>query len=100
MFKVPINLRDYVERGIKPTAVRGLNAFKNELNILLNLNHKNIISLIGYGIDPPVLVYEYCELTLRDLMNRGISEAECIKLASSIAEALRFIHSRVLFTVT
>ena len=93
VFKVPATLRDYVERGIKPTSIRSLEAFSNELDVLKKLKHPNIVELLGYGVDFPVLVYEYGEHTLRDLM-KGLREGDCLKYALEVAEALRFIHSR------
>ncbi|GGP19728.1 hypothetical protein GCM10007981_04580 [Thermocladium modestius] len=94
VFKVPNTLRNYVERGVRPTATRGLDSFRNELDVLMSLNHPNVVRLLGYGVDFPVLVYEYGEATLRDLMVKGVNESDCLRYASGVAEAIRFIHSR------
>ncbi|WP_188595805.1 ankyrin repeat domain-containing protein [Thermocladium modestius] len=93
-FKVPRDYRNYVEGSYKPSIVAGIDANRKELEILTKLNHPNIVRLLGYGVDLPILVYEYGEHTLRDLMAKGLGGGDCLKYASQLAEALRFIHSR------
>ncbi|KAL6498602.1 hypothetical protein OROHE_026543 [Orobanche hederae] len=66
---------DFSSEGMLPTGqlvavkrlsasfTQGLNEFKNEIHYLLNLQHRNIIKLLGYCIhrDEKLIVYEFME---------------------------------------
>ncbi|KAL6526322.1 hypothetical protein OROMI_029962 [Orobanche minor] len=50
-------------KRLSASFTQGLNEFKNEIHYLLNLQHRNIIKLLGYCIhrDEKLIVYEFME---------------------------------------
>ncbi|CDW53839.1 Cell division protein kinase 10 [Trichuris trichiura] len=72
-----------------------------EVNILLNIRHRNIIRLIDVAvsrdIDTFYLVLEYCEQDLANLMDNmtvPFTESQTKCLALQILEGLKFLHKQ------
>ncbi|KAL2906976.1 Wall-associated receptor kinase 5 [Bienertia sinuspersici] len=74
--------------------------FVNELVILMQTNHKNVVKLLGccLEIKVPILVYEYISngTLLQHIENGGASWLNwenCIRIASEVVDALLYLHS-------
>lgn len=72
-----------------------------EINILLNIRHKNIVELkevaVGRNMDNTFLVMEYCEqdlASLLDNMQAPFSEAQIKCIMLQLLEGMTFLHSR------
>jgi serine/threonine protein kinase len=73
--------------------------FSNEVAIMMGLRHQNIISIMGFGVDPPSLfiVMEYMEKgSLFSLLgsDQEISGEEKLRFSMNIADALAHMHDR------
>lgn len=71
-----------------------------EINLLLNISHKNIVSLkevaVGRRLDSIFLVMEYCEqdlASLLDNMHTKFTEAQVKCILLQVLEGLDFLHS-------
>lgn len=77
-----------------------MNMFNYECSILHSIGHKNVVKLIGVGINnqSPFIVMEYIRNgTLKDFLensrvNMILNEADVLGLALQIAEALHHVH--------
>lgn len=73
--------------------------FSNEVAIMMGLRHPNIVTIMGFGVDPPsfFIVMEYMEkgslFTLLD-SNEKITNEEKLRFASNIADAIAYMHDR------
>ncbi|XP_071714251.1 wall-associated receptor kinase 5-like [Rutidosis leptorrhynchoides] len=75
-----------------------INQFVNELIILSQIDHPNIVMLVGCCLEThvPLLVYEYISnnnLRHHIDMNRKLTFEKRIKIAIETAEALEYMHS-------
>jgi len=64
--------------------------------IVANLKHPHILRLIAYSTDLPILIYEYAShgtLNYQIVNGKRFSFEEVIKLATQLADALRYMHS-------
>ncbi|XP_008225628.1 PREDICTED: wall-associated receptor kinase 2-like [Prunus mume] len=76
--------------------------FVNELIVLSQINHKNVVRLVGccFETRTPILVYEFIALgTLYDHIHRrnkkGLSLAKRLKIAAEAADALTYLHDSI-----
>src|SRR2546423_2936190 len=75
--------------AIKVSAAQFSERFEREAKAIAALNHPNICQI--YDVGPNYLVMEYIEGTP---LKRPLPEAEALKLAGQIAEALEAAHAR------
>ncbi|XP_078149923.1 wall-associated receptor kinase 5-like [Carex rostrata] len=81
--------------------------FVNEIILLSQINHKNIVRLLGCCLEDkiPMLVYEFVpngtlfELLHGNSRTRPISLSTRLKVALDSAEALDYLHSSVIQTI-
>jgi serine/threonine protein kinase len=77
------------------------NEFQHEIRIISQVNHKNVVKLLGLCLhtDVPLLVYEYISNgTLSDLIHKAGSNylkswKNCLRIAEETASALNYLHS-------
>ena len=48
-------------KKLSPDSIQGLGVFFNEVRVLLNMQHRNLVRLLGYCVqgEERILVYEY-----------------------------------------
>lgn len=73
--------------------------FMDELLVMSKLKHPNVVSLIGACLEPPNLcmVMELCDFSLHHLLhntNTCLSPQQLTRIATDIANGMRFLHSR------
>ncbi|KNA17449.1 hypothetical protein SOVF_079720 [Spinacia oleracea] len=98
-------LKDGPQVAIKKSRVADktqVEQFINEVVILTQINHRNVVKLLGCCLETevPMLVYEFISNgTLFEHIhrNKGITSwltwANCIKLAAEAVDALSYLHS-------
>lgn len=93
---------------VKRTEVAHLNSsvdlkpFINEVVVLSQINHKNVVKLLGCCLEAqiPIIVYDYDSTYNKNLkdcihgevLSRRFSWEDCLRIASEVAEALVYIH--------
>ncbi|KAL6847118.1 hypothetical protein ACP4OV_022971 [Aristida adscensionis] len=101
-------LEDNKEVAIKKSKVKDDDSreeFVNEIIILSQINHRNIVRLLGccLDVDVPMLVYEFISNgTLFELLHEQRSPIPLdlrLKIATQSAEALAYIHSSTSRTI-
>ncbi|KAJ3701163.1 hypothetical protein LUZ61_004868 [Rhynchospora tenuis] len=100
VYKGTMNNRLVAIKKCKTIGEKERKEFGKEILILSQINHKNIVRILGCCLEVkiPILVYEYMsEGTLFDLLHG--KEASCItlktrlRIAQEAAEALAYLHS-------
>ncbi|KAL8159854.1 hypothetical protein V2J09_001391 [Rumex salicifolius] len=75
---------------------------KSKVVILTQINHRNVVKLLGCCLESevPLLVYEYVSngTLFEHIHNRGSSPSwlnwgNCLRIASEVADALSYLHS-------
>ncbi|KAJ1266398.1 hypothetical protein BS78_08G148000 [Paspalum vaginatum] len=103
-------LDDHKEVAIKKSKVINDDSreeFVNEIIILSQINHRNIVRLLGccLDIDVPMLVYEFVS---NGTLSKFLHAADCrspipldlrLKIATQSAEALAYLHSSISHTI-
>ncbi|KAF8655703.1 hypothetical protein HU200_061025 [Digitaria exilis] len=103
-------LDDHTEVAIKKSKVINDDCreeFVNEIIILSQINHRNIVRLLGccLDVDVPMLVYEFVSNgTLSEFLHDADRRSEIpldlrLKIATQSAEALAYLHSSISCTI-
>lgn len=74
----------------------------NEVVVLSQINHKNVVKLLGCCLEAqiPIIVYDYnftYNKNLKDcihgeVLSRRLSWEDCLRIANEVAEALVYVH--------
>ena len=101
VLKVPIlnKIEENSSKKLMKNNILKMNQINNEINLLKNFNHKNIVKCLGKRIDKddvPCMVLENCEGgNLKTLLNNNIVTNEFkIKMIKQLAEALIYLHNK------
>jgi len=75
--------------------------FENELNLLANCRHPNIVNFFGAGLDPPriCIVLEYCALgSMNSFIVKGeyskLTQLEQMQMLIDVASGMCYLHSK------
>ncbi|KAL4322713.1 hypothetical protein HN51_067866 [Arachis hypogaea] len=106
--------KDYLENSSTPVAIKrckkdsvfGLSSLKNEVVLLSQLQHPNLISLVGFCIEGTelVLVYDYMSNgSIRDHLHRGnidpLTWKRRLQICIGVARALHYLHTGAKYTI-
>jgi len=98
VFKVPRGYESIIEEGEYPTVnLKLMKRIVSEAEVIKKLDHSNILKLLDYSSEYPLLVYEYADYgSLEYQLREGWVPLfrEVILLGIQIGDALRYIHSR------
>ncbi|XP_071739509.1 cysteine-rich receptor-like protein kinase 44 [Rutidosis leptorrhynchoides] len=88
-----------VAKQLDTKSNQGDKEFRNELQILYNCKHNNIISLVGYcdEKDAKVIIYEYAAKgsLYRYLSDARLNWMKRLKICIGLATALNFLHTGI-----
>ncbi|XP_071687440.1 uncharacterized protein [Rutidosis leptorrhynchoides] len=94
--KIPHSDNIIVAKQLDTTGGQGDKQFRNELQILVNYKHDNIISLVDYcdEKDAKIIVYEYA---IRGSLDRHLNDSHLtwtkrLSICIDVASALDFLH--------
>jgi serine/threonine protein kinase len=74
-----------------------LERISDEAKVISNLDHPNIIKMLGYSEKVPLLIYEYADYgTLYWLLSKGWkpSQKDILLIGIQLGDTLRYLHSR------
>jgi len=98
VFKVPRGYEDIIEKKVRPTVSRNLmERIIREAETIEKLDHPNILKLLDYSEDYPLLVYEFADYgSLWFQLSSGWKPSlrDVVLIGIQIGDALRYIHSR------
>jgi len=72
-----------------------LQMFNKELNLLIKLQHPNVVMIIGACTNPPHLIMEFLPLSLTTILRQGpLTFARIVIIAKGISLGLHHLHTR------
>ena len=101
VLKIPIlnKIEENTSEKLMKDNIIKINQLSNEIKLLKNFNHKNIVKCLGKRIDKdntPSMVLENCEGgNLKSLLkNNNVTNEFKIKIIKQLAEALIYLHNK------
>eukprot|EP01117_Protostelium_nocturnum_P006871 TRINITY_DN2460_c0_g1_i2.p1 TRINITY_DN2460_c0_g1~~TRINITY_DN2460_c0_g1_i2.p1 ORF type:complete len:579 (+),score=200.15 TRINITY_DN2460_c0_g1_i2:175-1911(+) len=77
--------------------VEEMNTFERQVKELSNIRHENLLLMIGFSLNPPLLISENVELgsfrSLLDEKSLRITHDHVFKLLLSVAKGVNYLHS-------
>lgn len=65
--------------------------YRNEMSVMAQLDHPNVVRLIGASLSPPFLVMELCDRSLHDMIKQDFNKLD---VARQIAQGMTYLHSQ------
>ncbi|XP_062182567.1 cysteine-rich receptor-like protein kinase 44 isoform X2 [Phragmites australis] len=99
--KLP-NCLDFAVKRHDASSFRGPDMFRTEIEVIPNLQHKNIISLLGYCVQggEKMLVYEYmpnkslASIIADETKRKLLNWSKRLQIIKAIADGLAYLHGR------
>lgn len=67
--------------------------YRNEISVMAQLEHPNVVRLLGASLSPPFLVMELCERSLHDIIHKD-DRSDKVRMAKQIAQGMSYLHGQ------
>uniref|UniRef100_A0A7J3YTP6 Serine/threonine protein kinase n=1 Tax=Ignisphaera aggregans TaxID=334771 RepID=A0A7J3YTP6_9CREN len=99
VFKVPRGFEAIIEGGGEVPTVHSelLKRIRHEAETMASLNHPNIVRLLGYSENAPIVIYEFADYgSIYWQLSNGWKPSlkDVLLIGIQLGDALRYIHSR------